>query len=563
MADNGFKINKSINLNPQTSAPDNPVDGDIYYDSTAQSFAYYHDGAWANFDSVGTVASTTWMTSIHFSPEVVRNSVIKVIGGAVLSHLAGISASFSAKRITVYNAGTATIVVEPEDSHEGTANNKIQTPTGGSMNLVAGEVAVFTYDVAASRWLLVSISSNAGAQVIATTSNPGLVTLHKASLLPLDGVVLSDGDLNTANGVVGLDANRAVNIAAPLSGQHVIHGMADPTLDQDVATKYYADTRNPLRYWEEQTVPAAILTSELYDLAWGNGRWVAVGLGGALISDDGVFWYGVNGPSGLFGGVVYGGGLFVAVGATAGQRVSTSPDGITWTPRSVPASAEQQWYKVAWNGTRYVAISNLHASTQKVMTSLDGINWAVTSAAGAANDSWQAICWTGSVFVATGADIAQNGIIMTSPDGITWTTQSAPVGTRAISGVAWNGTKVVAVGHYLEGAVGALRIITSTTGTSAWSTVSLPAYFPAVALNNGATVGNRIAAGNGFFAATVARAGWGAYGVIVSRDGVNWYLRKTPRASIQWNQIAFGGPTDQFAVLGMEGSNNCLISCGI
>lgn len=215
MADNGFKINKSVNFNPQAGAPANPVDGDFYYDATAQTFAYYHNGSWANFDSVGTVTAQEWMTSAQFTPAIVRNSVIKVTGGTDVDHLAGISASFSAKRITVYNAGADTIVVEPEDAMEPTANNRIMTPTGGSMNLVAGEVAVFTYDIVASRWLLVSISSQGGAQVIATTSNPGLVTLHQASLLPLDGVVLSDGDLNTATGVVGLDANKAATITAP------------------------------------------------------------------------------------------------------------------------------------------------------------------------------------------------------------------------------------------------------------------------------------------------------------------------------------------------------------
>jgi len=212
MADNGFKINKSANFNPQSGAPANPIDGDFYYDSTAQSFAYYHNGSWANFDSVGTVSTALWLTGAQFTPAIVRNSVVKVTGGVSTAHLAGISASFSAKRISIYNAGSALIVVEPEDANEPTANNRIQTPTGGSMNLVAGEIAVFTYDITANRWLLVSISSQAGAQAIATTSSPGIVTLHQASLLPLDGVVLSDGDLNTANGVVGLDANRAASI---------------------------------------------------------------------------------------------------------------------------------------------------------------------------------------------------------------------------------------------------------------------------------------------------------------------------------------------------------------
>ncbi len=217
MADNSFKINKSANFNPQASTPANPIDGDFYYDSTMQTFAHYHNGAWANLNSVDTVASALWMTGAQFTPAKVRNTVIKVTGGVAVAHLAGMSASFSAKQITIYNAGSDLIVVEPDDANEPTTNNRIMTPTAGSMNLIPGEVAVFTYDIVANRWLLVSISSQAGAQVIATTSNPGLVTLHQASTVPSDGIVLSDGDLNTATGVVGLDANRAALIDVPLA----------------------------------------------------------------------------------------------------------------------------------------------------------------------------------------------------------------------------------------------------------------------------------------------------------------------------------------------------------
>ncbi len=265
MADNGFKINKSANFNPQTVAPSNPVDGDFYYDSTVQTFAYYHNGSWANFDSVGSVASTLWLTSVHLTPAIVRNSIVKITGGVALAHLAGISASFSAKKICIHNAGTNIIVVEPNDANELTANNRIVTPTGGSLNLVAGEIATFVYDVVTTRWLLVSISSQAGAQVIATTSNPGIVTLHQASTLPLDGVVLSDGDLNTANGVVGLDANKMVILEKPTGGADHLRwrnaGLSvvgrlndtgieviDPISASNVATKNYVDAHDYKNY---------------------------------------------------------------------------------------------------------------------------------------------------------------------------------------------------------------------------------------------------------------------------------------------------------------------------
>lgn len=53
MADNHFKIHKGTTHAPQTSAPSNPTDGDIYYDSTLGKFRAYEDGAWVDVISTG------------------------------------------------------------------------------------------------------------------------------------------------------------------------------------------------------------------------------------------------------------------------------------------------------------------------------------------------------------------------------------------------------------------------------------------------------------------------------------------------------------------------------
>ena len=217
MADNSFKINKSANFNPQPGLPTNPVDGDFFYDSTAQSFAYFHNGSWANMDSVGIVTGLTELTGAQFTPNVVRNSVVKISSTGVFPHLNGMAASFSGKRITIYNDTDSPISVEWENPTEPTANNRIRTPSGGSMNLEIGDVAVFVYDIIVNRWLLVSISSQAGAFDPATTTSNGLVALHQASATPWEPIVFTDGDYNTATGFVGLDANRAAAIIAPLS----------------------------------------------------------------------------------------------------------------------------------------------------------------------------------------------------------------------------------------------------------------------------------------------------------------------------------------------------------
>jgi hypothetical protein len=75
-------------------------------------------------------------------------------------------------------------------------------------------------------------------------------------------------------------------------------------------------------------------------VTYGNGLFVAVGLGGAILtSPDGVSWT-LRRPRDeqRLHGVTYGNGLFVAVGG--GGTILTSPDGVSWTPR---ASGTGNW----------------------------------------------------------------------------------------------------------------------------------------------------------------------------------------------------------------------------
>lgn len=211
MADNGFRINKSINLTPQAQPPANPVDGDIYYNSAIGSFVQYHLGAWANTESIGVVATAANLNSATFTPAIVQNSVVRLTG-STSGNIHGFTASFSAKRLIIYNNSTALQVIKNLSVGESTSNNQIITPIASDMNLVAGEIAQFIYDAVANRWALVSISSNAGAQIVATTVNTGIVKLHAVATTPSSPIVLSDGDINAANGVLGLNTFSAASI---------------------------------------------------------------------------------------------------------------------------------------------------------------------------------------------------------------------------------------------------------------------------------------------------------------------------------------------------------------
>ncbi len=101
---------------------------------------------------------------------------------------------------------------------------------------------------------------------------------------------------------------------------------------------------------------------------------------------------------------------------------------------------------------------------------------AARAAAAGCGDSWTSrasgvaadlygVAWTGTRLVAVG----DNGTVLTSPDGVTWTPQASGVSAR-LYGVAWTGTQLVAVGESgtivtsPDGAVWAAQ----GSGTSAW-----------------------------------------------------------------------------------------------
>ena len=66
-------------------------------------------------------------------------------------------------------------------------------------------------------------------------------------------------------------------------------------------------------------------------------------------------------------GVTYGNGLFVAVADSGtGNRVMTSPDGITWTIRA--SAADNGWFGVTYGNGLFVAVAT-SGTGNRVMTS--------------------------------------------------------------------------------------------------------------------------------------------------------------------------------------------------
>lgn len=270
----------------------------------------------------------------------------------------------------------------------------------------------------------------------------------------------------------------------------------------------------------------------------------------AATSPDGITWTARTLPSGTWLSVAWNGSVYVAVDYNSAQ-CATSPDGITWTSRALPVSIYAS-RAIAWNGSVFCLVC---VGSTAAATSPDGITWTARTMLNAR--SWVSLAWNGTVFCA----LAQNSAVAaTSPDGITWTERALPA-TASWSAIAWNDSTFVAVSSAASTAAA-----TSPDGIT-WTARTLPAAnswvavawngttFCAVATNAAANqaatspdgvtwTGQTLAndnltsiAWNGatFCAVTLGVGSTNAY---TSPDGVTWTLRSTSPAAAWWTAIA-------------------------
>jgi len=106
-------------------------------------------------------------------------------------------------------------------------------------------------------------------------------------------------------------------------------------------------------------------------------------------------------------------GLFAAVSNSGtGNRVMTSPDGITWTIRT--SAADNNWYSVAWAAELglFAAVAYSGAGN-RVMTSPDGITWTIRTSA--ADNQWLSVAWAAELGLFAAVSITGTGNrVMTS-----------------------------------------------------------------------------------------------------------------------------------------------------
>jgi hypothetical protein len=312
-------------------------------------------------------------------------------------------------------------------------------------------------------------------------------------------------------------------------------GITAPRVALEVNADQIIDASN---VWTARTSAA---DNQWFSVTYGNGLFVAVSSSGTgnrvMTSPDGITWTArTSAADNNWHSVTYGNGLFVAVAFTGtGNRVMTSPDGITWTART--SAADNQWFSVTYGNGLFVAVAG-NGSGNRVMTSPDGITW--TARTSAADNNWISVTYANGLFVAV-AFTGTGNRVMTSPDGITWTARTS---------AADNEWRYVTYGNGLFVAVAQTgtgnRVMTSLDGIT-WTARTSPAdnqWFS-------------VTYGNGLFVA-VARTGSGNR-VMTSPDGITWTAR-TSAADNEWRSVTYGNGL--FVAVAATGSGNRVMTSG-
>ena len=293
-----------------------------------------------------------------------------------------------------------------------------------------------------------------------------------------DGVILTSPDGHTWTRRASSTANESLYLHAVAYGNGTFVAVGYRNGTTTIENPVIVTSRNGIT-WTGRTSP--VTDKWLYGVTYGNGTFVAVGLDGTLLtSPDGITWtkraLPETGATFNLYAVTYANGTFVAGGYsslyfvyTVNSAILTSPDGITWTRRTLPETNKHIDGIAYGNGT-FVAI----ASEGAIYTSPDGITWA-TGTLPVSSVVFSAITYANGTFTAVGwqhdyNDTADPGIsvIFTSPDGFTWTGRALPEGSESLN------LQAVAYGNGTFTAVGSGGIIlTSSKGVTwqkkAWS----------------------------------------------------------------------------------------------
>ncbi len=529
-------------------------------------------------------------SSLTFSPGEIRKTVVlTLVDDSIEESKETIGLSFGDLTGVTASAGASTCVIEISDNDPNTQLGKVWT----LRQPLPGEAR---YSAAFANLNGVPTLLSVGEGSVAMRSTDGGLSWSRHRIMPTknsfykviyqNGQFIAVGDFAIATSFDGMTwAIRKPRISSDYfyrdivwtGTRYVVVGFIYGSTASAVIT-----TSTDAVTWT--TSQPLLLAGILSSVAWNGNSLVAVGSqssGGAppatiiLRSSDGIAWE--DRSSALLNktlrDVLWAGNLgspttndrFIALDGS--KTCYTSPDGIRWTPQANKLLANAS--AGVWNGTQVLAVgaaisrSNNGTGTSwtqspsgvskaldevifdsaggyiamgedSLLTSVNGTAWVKQNSGLSTYNSLTGVAWSGTRFVAIGGDVYgfndNKVVIMTSTDGSSW----QPVTTTAkgsLMGVAWSGTQFVAVGR--QG-----LILTSTDGlvwTSRTSGVKLT-------LRDIIWTGTQFVAvgGEGEYWRTGLSSQLNESVILTSPNGTTWTRRILPSNS-SLDSIAFDG----------------------
>lgn len=323
--------------------------------------------------------------------------------------------------------------------------------------------------------------------------NSHVITIKKPDLLPPDSC--PNGPLWTER--VASSSKRWTGVVFGATAGFCVAGGLN-TVSTRPAAMYSIDYGVS---WTES--PTAFPDTSGYGFAFGTfafGGGVYLGaLNAAQMarSTDGINWSIVSSPAiASAAKMEFGGGVFAYVRSSSDQ-LYTSPDGLSWTPRTLPSSAtwggigygNSTWivtngaggtarsldggatwaaggalptpyvaHSLAYgNGTWVATIVNLE--TRLAYSTDNGLTWQFTAALQGSTTSWQRVRFIAGIFyVANAGGLA----CYKSADGITWTAASSFVNMSPSFSIEWAGDDVSPFHYVAVGNAGSATTITNS-----------------------------------------------------------------------------------------------------
>jgi len=253
------------------------------------------------------------------------------------------------------------------------------------------------------------------------------------------------------------------------------------------------------------TVRSSGVTNALQNIVFGNGRFVAVGYQGTVISSiDGIEW--TRRESGTVDSlytVVFGGGLFVAAGNRGALTVSE--DGENWT--AINSGTFNPLFGSTYGDGQWVV-----AGGSNILVSANGFQFFNRPSRFLPRAFLNAIAYGDGRFVGVGA----GGYAVWSTNTVDWLPSESPIGNHFT--LTHAGGQFVAAGGGLTG----FTITATSKDGSLWNGQTLDSFVSIVDI----THGNGLYLAVGLFL-TFPPPDGPEY-VLESRDGKNWLIRDLP-----------------------------------